>query len=651
MRRSLAGAGAWEGAEQRDGGTPDVGQARQLAWGNESQRAVLHAIAEDIAKRTHHKVVALEVLRADGYLEFVAIAGDEDARSKLLARPRRSRSSTSSPWARRCTAGATSPASGSTTPCGPGSTSTATSPTSRPPTCRTVGTPTDDQWSGCSRTPTASCAACSTSTSRCRGCDPRPRSPLRSTPPPGPVRGDHQHRRARELYGEQADGQPARAAMQATPPGTRPRGLPRGDDRRDGRADERRQRRRGAEGRLPARADARPGAPRGRDDRGVAPTGHLVRGARADLGVPGGADPHPERPGGGDGAPRARLLAAGPDRHGRGLPRTLGLGRSAAGPRWTDSEVNAASVVAADLAAWCSTARIVERERELKRRAPPAQRLPPRHGDDARPRAAQPGHGALDQPRDDPGGRGARPPRGPARCARPGHPQDRGHGRGHDGARRVAEGHQVEREPVDLSAVVRDVGEFPRPDGRPEGVELGSTSPTPRRRGRGRGPAAALPPTWCPTPSSTTPTRGRGHARAAARAARRDRRVRLTCADTGSDRRGRGRPGVRAVFRSSSPSARQRPAPASAWRSSSRSCGCTAGRSSWRRAGGGHHVHRLDPPSVRGAARTLTSRPFLWLAPALTIAPGDGGTERHGPGARRERRTRDLSWGDGVRAR
>jgi signal transduction histidine kinase len=57
---------------------------RGRAWGNESQRAVLHAVAEDIAKRTEHKVVAIEALRADGFLEFVAIAGDDAARDKML---------------------------------------------------------------------------------------------------------------------------------------------------------------------------------------------------------------------------------------------------------------------------------------------------------------------------------------------------------------------------------------------------------------------------------------------------------------------------------------------------------------------------------------------------------------------------------------
>ncbi|CAM3671079.1 sensor histidine kinase [Nocardioides zeicaulis] len=65
-------------------GQPTWIRPRELAWGNEAQRAVLHAIAEDVAKRTAHKVVALEVLRSDGYLEFVAIAGDEAARAKMM---------------------------------------------------------------------------------------------------------------------------------------------------------------------------------------------------------------------------------------------------------------------------------------------------------------------------------------------------------------------------------------------------------------------------------------------------------------------------------------------------------------------------------------------------------------------------------------
>ncbi|GAB3014744.1 hypothetical protein GCM10011376_07330 [Nocardioides flavus (ex Wang et al. 2016)] len=57
---------------------------RGQAWGNQSQRAVLHAVAEDVATRTHYKVVAVEALRSDGYLEFVAIVGDDGARDKML---------------------------------------------------------------------------------------------------------------------------------------------------------------------------------------------------------------------------------------------------------------------------------------------------------------------------------------------------------------------------------------------------------------------------------------------------------------------------------------------------------------------------------------------------------------------------------------
>ena len=59
---------------------------RGQAWGNQAQRAVLHAVAEDVARRTHHKVAAIEALRSDGYLEFVAIAGDVAAEAKMLGK-------------------------------------------------------------------------------------------------------------------------------------------------------------------------------------------------------------------------------------------------------------------------------------------------------------------------------------------------------------------------------------------------------------------------------------------------------------------------------------------------------------------------------------------------------------------------------------
>ncbi|WP_210439468.1 sensor histidine kinase [Nocardioides xinjiangensis] len=57
---------------------------RAQAWGNEAQRAVLHALAEDIARRSEHRVAAIQVLRSDGHLEFAAITGDPDVRARLL---------------------------------------------------------------------------------------------------------------------------------------------------------------------------------------------------------------------------------------------------------------------------------------------------------------------------------------------------------------------------------------------------------------------------------------------------------------------------------------------------------------------------------------------------------------------------------------
>ncbi|MCW2736909.1 ATP-binding protein [Nocardioides sp.] len=59
---------------------------RGQAWGNEAQRAVLHAIAEDVARRSGYRVSAIEALRSDGFLEFVAIAGNPAASAELLGR-------------------------------------------------------------------------------------------------------------------------------------------------------------------------------------------------------------------------------------------------------------------------------------------------------------------------------------------------------------------------------------------------------------------------------------------------------------------------------------------------------------------------------------------------------------------------------------
>lgn len=59
---------------------------RGQAWGNEPQRAVLRAIAADVARRSGHRVAGIEVLRSDGNLEFVAITGSPEAEAQLLGR-------------------------------------------------------------------------------------------------------------------------------------------------------------------------------------------------------------------------------------------------------------------------------------------------------------------------------------------------------------------------------------------------------------------------------------------------------------------------------------------------------------------------------------------------------------------------------------
>ncbi|MCD6640095.1 MAG: HAMP domain-containing histidine kinase [Nocardioides sp.] len=65
---------------------PDTGSPgpRALAWGNEATREILYAIAEDVRTRAAFKVCAIEVARADGMLEFVAIAGVREGEQQLL---------------------------------------------------------------------------------------------------------------------------------------------------------------------------------------------------------------------------------------------------------------------------------------------------------------------------------------------------------------------------------------------------------------------------------------------------------------------------------------------------------------------------------------------------------------------------------------
>src|SRR5688500_12288941 len=71
---SLSGAGAVVPDQQETWTRP-----RAEAWGNEPGRAVLRAVAEDVARRSGHRVAAIEALRSDGNLEFVAIAGSPEA--------------------------------------------------------------------------------------------------------------------------------------------------------------------------------------------------------------------------------------------------------------------------------------------------------------------------------------------------------------------------------------------------------------------------------------------------------------------------------------------------------------------------------------------------------------------------------------------
>ena len=59
-------------------------RTRDLSWGDARARALLHEIARDSAARTGFRVCAIEVVRPQGLLEFVAIAGDPESAEKML---------------------------------------------------------------------------------------------------------------------------------------------------------------------------------------------------------------------------------------------------------------------------------------------------------------------------------------------------------------------------------------------------------------------------------------------------------------------------------------------------------------------------------------------------------------------------------------
>lgn len=57
---------------------------RDASWGDARARALLHDISADAAARAGFKVAALEVVRPQGLLEFVAITGEPDGAAALL---------------------------------------------------------------------------------------------------------------------------------------------------------------------------------------------------------------------------------------------------------------------------------------------------------------------------------------------------------------------------------------------------------------------------------------------------------------------------------------------------------------------------------------------------------------------------------------
>jgi signal transduction histidine kinase len=57
---------------------------RDSSWGGARARALLHEITADAAARAGFKVAALEVVRPQGLLEFVAITGEPDGAAQLL---------------------------------------------------------------------------------------------------------------------------------------------------------------------------------------------------------------------------------------------------------------------------------------------------------------------------------------------------------------------------------------------------------------------------------------------------------------------------------------------------------------------------------------------------------------------------------------
>ena len=59
-------------------------RARDDAWGDDRARQAVRLIAEDVRQRTAFSTCEVEVLRPDNMLEFVAIAGNDEANEEML---------------------------------------------------------------------------------------------------------------------------------------------------------------------------------------------------------------------------------------------------------------------------------------------------------------------------------------------------------------------------------------------------------------------------------------------------------------------------------------------------------------------------------------------------------------------------------------
>jgi len=66
--------------------SPPVVRARGDGWGDDKARQAIRVIAEDVRQRTDFGTCEVEVLRPDDMLEFVAIAGNDEADEEMLRR-------------------------------------------------------------------------------------------------------------------------------------------------------------------------------------------------------------------------------------------------------------------------------------------------------------------------------------------------------------------------------------------------------------------------------------------------------------------------------------------------------------------------------------------------------------------------------------